>query len=303
MASGLLSCAIHPPSHDHTGPPAAVCSHSCLARPRPACTACKACRTCLVVQRVGSLVSPVHEPAPRPLGGQHDGDARLYLVVPPQPAGRGGRGRARGIGAQRSLSACLDVCQASRAGSVHALHFLDRARHGIACPARDAGWQHACLFGFTVSPTATELPAQTLAHRWRTARASGSATDSATSRMRRRVGSALAPAPAQQSTGMPRRLQAASRATCACACVFGGEGGGGGTAAQPVPLLTGRGTGNGIGRGISNRCRPRCVKAALQAERGGRPVALAAAADLCSADDIPQRPFGKRLCQKTLLGT
>lgn len=90
---------------------------------------------------------------------------------------------------------------------------------------------------------------------------------------------------------------------CICVWGFGGEGGGGGTAAQPVSLLTGRGTGNGIGRGISNRCRPRCVKAALQAERGGRPVALAAAADLCSADDIPQRPFGKRLCQKTLLGT
>lgn len=52
------------------------------------------------------------------------------------------------------------------------------------------------------------------AHLCRTARASGSMDDSLMSTMRSRVGSALAPAPATHSTGMPFCLQAASSATC-----------------------------------------------------------------------------------------
>jgi hypothetical protein len=51
----------------------------------------------------------------------------------------------------------------------------------------------------------------------RTARASGSAVDSDTSHRRRRVGSALAPAPAQHSAGSRRATHAASSATCAAA--------------------------------------------------------------------------------------
>lgn len=49
-----------------------------------------------------------------------------------------------------------------------------------------------------------------------TALASGSMLDSLTSTKRSRVGSALAPAPATHSTGMPRCLHAARRATCKC---------------------------------------------------------------------------------------
>lgn len=51
--------------------------------------------------------------------------------------------------------------------------------------------------------------------RWRTVRARGSAVESAMSAIRRRVGSAFAPAPAEHSTRTPRRTQAASSATCA----------------------------------------------------------------------------------------
>ncbi len=48
----------------------------------------------------------------------------------------------------------------------------------------------------------------------RTARASGSTLLSDTSAMRRRLGSALAPAPATHSTGMPLRWHADSSDTC-----------------------------------------------------------------------------------------